>query len=160
PSPGCLQYVTGLTGRLTTFNFLDVTGSSHLASTQYTQCIRQEAGFCCIRYQVCGDANSFSLDTTMMAAAAAAQTDNTCTLDYLGIEGATQQCQVGSGGSTTSERFCGNFFSTQSAGTANSIVCDCSPPFAVTVRTDAMQDANAATQPNRGVCLMFDQIPC
>lgn len=75
---------------------------------RYTQCIRQEAGFCCIRYQVrawispstiytlkqlyhmtqvCGDANSFSLDTTMKAAAAASQTDNTCTLDYVGIEG-------------------------------------------------------------------------
>lgn len=35
PPSGCLQYLTGLTGRLTTFNFLDATGSSHLANQQY-----------------------------------------------------------------------------------------------------------------------------
>ena len=52
PPNGCLQYQTGLTGRITTFNFAATDSQQHLASQSYSHCIRQEAGFCCIQYQV------------------------------------------------------------------------------------------------------------
>merc|ERR1712027_159344 len=67
PPTGCLQYSTGLTGRFTTFNFQNE-DENHLRNQQYSHCIRQECGFCCIQYQVCGDANSWTIDqgATMM----------------------------------------------------------------------------------------------
>eukprot|EP00095_Tigriopus_kingsejongensis_P003562 maker-scaffold877_size102761-snap-gene-0.15 protein:Tk03562 transcript:maker-scaffold877_size102761-snap-gene-0.15-mRNA-1 annotation:"hypothetical protein KGM_18655" len=46
---GCLQYHTGVTGRLTSFNFLP-TNDNHLANQEYGICIRQEEGMCCIEY--------------------------------------------------------------------------------------------------------------
>ena len=53
PTNGCLQYQTGLTGRIKTFNF-DSTGTAqqHLASQFYASCIRLRQGFCCVQYQV------------------------------------------------------------------------------------------------------------
>ena len=78
--------MTGLSGRLTTFNFLDATGSSHLQNQRYTQCIRRELGYCCVRYGVCTDSNSFSIDQTI-AAPGTAQTDTECSLDYINILG-------------------------------------------------------------------------
>ncbi|TRY80433.1 hypothetical protein TCAL_15490, partial [Tigriopus californicus] len=81
---GCLQYHTGLTGRLTTFNFLP-TNDNHLANQDYSVCIRQEAGFCCIEYSVCSDANSFSIDTNMMLMMSKVETE-CLTIDYITIE--------------------------------------------------------------------------
>lgn len=40
---GCLQYLTGIDGRLTTFNFNGVT-PQHLDGQDYNICIRQEEG--------------------------------------------------------------------------------------------------------------------
>ena len=53
PTNACLQYQTGLTGRIKTFNF-DSTGTAqqHLASQFYASCIRLRQGFCCVQYQV------------------------------------------------------------------------------------------------------------
>ena len=53
PTDGCLQYQTGLTGTIKTFNF-DSTGTSaqHLASQFYASCIRLRKGYCCVQYQV------------------------------------------------------------------------------------------------------------
>ncbi|TRY80436.1 hypothetical protein TCAL_04732 [Tigriopus californicus] len=83
---GCLQYLTGLTGRLTTFNFLP-TNDNHLANQDYSICIRQEAGFCCIEYSLCPDVNSFSLDTN--GANMKAKIDTSCSVDHIVIEDCT-----------------------------------------------------------------------
>eukprot|EP00095_Tigriopus_kingsejongensis_P010887 maker-scaffold86_size395752-snap-gene-2.34 protein:Tk10887 transcript:maker-scaffold86_size395752-snap-gene-2.34-mRNA-1 annotation:"conserved hypothetical protein" len=58
---GCLQYHTGASGTLRTFNFLN-NADNHLANQDYSICIRQEAGFCCVEYLPCVDVNAFSLD--------------------------------------------------------------------------------------------------
>jgi len=64
PPGECLQYFTGSTGRLTTFNFNNDVNSAHLHSQDYAICIRREFGNCCIEYSVCEDPNSFSIDNT------------------------------------------------------------------------------------------------
>ena len=49
-----------------------------------TACIRRQAGFCCIQYQVCaGVINAFSLDQS----AAIGLIDTNCILDYVTIPG-------------------------------------------------------------------------
>lgn len=98
-----------MTGRFTTFNFLDAT-TSHLASQDYSQCIRQElgkaqsyslklrdrqstclfscAGMCCIQYTACTDTNGFSLGgNNKDPAIAIAMSEKLCTLDYITIDG-------------------------------------------------------------------------
>ena len=47
PPPGCLQYFTGVTGQISSYNFQ---GGLHLASQLYTNCIRQESNHCSISY--------------------------------------------------------------------------------------------------------------
>merc|ERR1711881_664077 len=47
PSAGCLQYFTGVTGNLYSYNYA---GGVHLANQQYTNCIRTEQGYCSITY--------------------------------------------------------------------------------------------------------------
>ena len=42
PPDGCLQWLTGTDGKLTTFNFASSGG--HLAGQNYNICIRKEAG--------------------------------------------------------------------------------------------------------------------
>merc|ERR1719323_5644 len=62
PPDSCLQWQTGITGQITTFNF-PTTSGPHLPSQDYSHCIRQAQGFCCIEYSVCSDdADQFSLD--------------------------------------------------------------------------------------------------
>merc|ERR1719189_2562401 len=52
PPDGCLQYYTGVSGQIMTFNFLDA-ASSHLALQNYNVCMRKEQGYCCNQYTVC-----------------------------------------------------------------------------------------------------------
>merc|ERR1712223_231114 len=62
PPAGCLQYSTGMTGQITTFNFANSAGP-HLPNQNYQHCVRQEAGMCCVEYSVCStDLDQFSLD--------------------------------------------------------------------------------------------------
>merc|ERR1711936_1193815 len=65
PPGGCLQYHTGTTGQLTTFNWAP-NDAQHLENQDYDICIRQEAGFCCIDYSVCDQTAAFSLSTPSM----------------------------------------------------------------------------------------------
>ncbi len=65
---------------------------THVPSPRYSVCVRREAGFCCVNYNVCADqmAAGFTFDTTQ-----AAMTDNNClgaagvasTVDYISIPG-------------------------------------------------------------------------
>ena len=48
-----MQYQTGLTGRIQTFNF--AANDQHLADQFYSSCVRQNKGYCCIQYQVCAN---------------------------------------------------------------------------------------------------------
>ena len=48
--PDCLQYHTGATGNIKSFNFGTTTGT-HLTNQNYAICIRREAGNCRICYE-------------------------------------------------------------------------------------------------------------
>ncbi|TRY81036.1 hypothetical protein TCAL_13448 [Tigriopus californicus] len=103
---GCLQYHTGLTGRFTTFNFLP-TNDNHLANQDYSVCIRQEAGFCCIEYSVCSDANSFSIDTNKMLMMSKVETE-CLTIDYITIEGGQGSCAGSNNPTAGVNKYCGD----------------------------------------------------
>ena len=49
---GCIQYFTGVSGQLSSFNFKDANGRM-LSNTDYTMCIRTERNFCGIQYSPC-----------------------------------------------------------------------------------------------------------
>ena len=81
PPEGCLQYYTGTEGRITSFNWAGNNG--HLKNQKYTMCLRQEAGFCCVNYQVC-NGEQFAIDTKI---AKTAGIEDQCSGDYIIIEG-------------------------------------------------------------------------
>ena len=89
PDNGCLQYHTGVSGRIETFNW-DSGTEAHANNQQYTVCIRQEDGYCCVQFMPCADEapGGFELDGGTMGNA-----DDDCQgLDYIGIPGAGSIC--------------------------------------------------------------------
>jgi len=165
PPDGCLQYHTGTTGTLRTFNFANTGDIAHLPNQQYSICLRQEAGFCCAKYSVCTDAESWTLfrDTTPQALV-----DSDCSEDWVGIEGSSAVC----GSPETSNRFCGDVLSPfATADLENVEICQCNSPFIVRIHTDGVQvdDGSGTLVDNddvsddvlsRGVCLNYVQVPC
>ena len=66
----------------------------HISFSSYNVCIRPEAGFCCVQYQVCSDPGSFTIAAGATEIAdplvfKAAQ-DTSCTSDYIDIAGKLQ----------------------------------------------------------------------
>jgi len=166
PPGGCLQYHTGTTGQLTTFNWAP-NDAQHLENQNYDICIRQEAGFCCIDYSVCDQDSAFSLSTpsvaTDLATMGVGATGTSCVMDHINIEGSNEVCDS----PVTFNKYCGDFLSSNTAMAAiNSNICDCSAPFSVGIRTNAAvaggndNAGNADLQQSRGVCLDYRQIPC
>merc|ERR1711981_280804 len=155
PTSGCLQYHQGLTGRLTTFNFLETTTPSHLATQDYSICIRLEKGMCCVKYNLCSDANSWSIDAVI---ASKAEVDNQCITDYIGISSVTHSCPTAPGVDLHS-RMCGPVWNLEEDVAVNQgSVCDCEGPFSVDIKTDAAQESSTTVQ--RGVCLEYTQVAC
>lgn len=166
PPGGCLQWHTGLTGQITTFNFGD-SASTHLRNQMYSSCVRQEKGMCCVEYQVCDDssADNFSLDTVQSAGSETSLIGTSClkviagmtqfTYDYIVIDGSGENC-----GDTSNSRYCGQKLNPTTAATVNVPVCDCTPPFSVGIRTDDNTSTKSDEGPNRGVCLSYRQLPC
>lgn len=51
---GCLQYFTGVSGQIKSFNY-DPTTGLQLSNQDYSICIRMERNFCGIQYTACTD---------------------------------------------------------------------------------------------------------
>lgn len=101
PPSGCLQYHEGLTGRITNFNWGATASANqvHLANQNQQVCIRQNEGYCCIRYSLCDFAPttitamghmqpSWRLDSSadiVGNAANSVDTGTDCTNDYVEI---------------------------------------------------------------------------
>jgi len=160
---GCLQYFTGTTGRLTSFNFdqSSTTLFAHLPSQNQNICIRQEAGFCCVQYNVCSDTNSWAFHNADPAVSAIG---TECTVDYVEILGIAYTCES----TQLNTRLCGPVFhiykgATVANGNAMSL-CDCTRPFTVQFVTNAaniaLSPAAIATHPQRGFCLEYTQVGC
>ena len=53
-SDGCLQYFTGVSGQMFSFNYNDGSGLQ-LSNTDYSICVRMDRNFCGIQYTACPD---------------------------------------------------------------------------------------------------------
>merc|ERR1712241_1599512 len=157
---GCLQYHTALSGRFQTFNFAQATGSTHLQLQNYGICIRQEDGYCCIEYQLCGDDNSWGLAQDVDNDDA--KQDDACgATDAVGIVG-VGACDGAGNGAPIKSKLCGGFFNTfVDADGHTKALCDCTLPFQVNIFTDnAAGIAPTAGKEQRGLCLEYKQLPC
>jgi len=183
PPSGCLQYHEGLTGRITNFNWgaTSTANQVHLANQRQSICIRQNEGYCCVRYSLCDFVPttitemghmqpSWKIDSSadiVGNAAKAVDTGTDCTNDYLEIPGASNTCNQGFNEQETS-RLCGLQFG--AVGTidmqkfAISNICSCNAPFTLNIVTDATAiDGTGKTDSalgDRGLCLDYQQIPC
>ena len=118
PPDGCLQWYTGTDGQITSFNFEGNTG--HLATQNYNICIRKEKGFCCVKYSVCTEDNSFNINSLKdMAADMKALDDELCIADYIRIEGSSSTCGL----EDATERYCGQKLADVKEGAANLPIC-------------------------------------
>jgi len=155
PPEGCLQYHTGVEGRLTTFNWEGANG--HLQSQNYKICIRQEMGFCCNKYSIC-ESTAFGLynvGTPDNMDFAKVGTD--CAKDYLLIEASSASGSL----ADAQNRYCGGSLNDFTAGDMTLVsqpITDCTSPFQVGIVTDALADG--ANDANAGVCLNYVQVPC
>ncbi|XP_076373260.1 uncharacterized protein LOC143258128 [Tachypleus tridentatus] len=116
PPIGCLQYYTGSTNVIKSFNYVpQPLGQHYLSGLSQTICIRRELGFCSITYKE-EDDNGFDIGP---------HTDTQCRVGYLLIP-------TGSLGSLTKgnvgDRFCGK-------GLANGMVTSRLLPFQITFVT-------------------------
>ena len=78
-------------------------------------CIRQELGYCCVKYSKCADTNSWAFDTT----AATSLTDTDCTNDFIEISGLLGECQGPPPATLFRDRLCGQYFSIGRASDAD-----------------------------------------
>jgi len=147
PPDGCLQWFTGTTGTVYTYNYQ---GGSHLANQNYQNCIRSESGYCSISYT----ASTFEVSGTT-----AGLVGDSCTLDYVLIPGG-----AASAGSTPNyDRFCGAFLA-YSPLTANSAVLTSKMPFQVGVIFDGTEldpaGASGTYTKSTGFQIAYTQVAC
>ncbi|XP_059087690.1 uncharacterized protein LOC131884071 [Tigriopus californicus] len=156
---GCLQYFTGTTGTVASFNFLTTSPTvepttTHLSSQIQTMCWRQEMDTCAICWipVVLGSntiTGSFGVSTSVRRQPRG-ERDGQCSTDYLLIPNAQSNVPtdpadtftIGSIGSDVmlSDRICGRFFSSAAAGAnrfASRSVCSQQRPFRMTFQSDS-----------------------
>jgi len=184
--PGCFQYHEGLTGRIETFNFQNCGNKqTHLPNQEYSICVRPEAGYDCVQWQVCPDTvcgdgalgNGITLPAgtpntctgfsvgVKNAMNAAPVVPKNCLTDKIRIDGASQPCCQGTNPAPQVDAMCGYFFTvnTDATNTNNGQVCDCIAPYNVEIDFDAMSDEenNAVNVASScGICLIYNQVRC
>lgn len=137
-SDSCLQYHTGMSGRVKSFNFGDpqMSGAEfaavgmQLSAQEYSVCIRAEEGFCGIVYVPCKDTaepmEAFVISSTSQNSSAERNTmsgPDQCPSDWLGISCATDTGrELQTDGSSCVDRICGGMFSSLSGSKAHSPV--------------------------------------
>ncbi|XP_059078272.1 uncharacterized protein LOC131876798 isoform X2 [Tigriopus californicus] len=166
---GCLQYFTGASGKVASYNFPTTSSTlsstvTHLSSQCYTMCFRQELGKCAICFTVVSkgsaaiDQGSFGLSVLSAPGAdVTALQDSGCTSDYLEIPGSEQDgappnaFAVGVTDALGHDRVCGRFFGYSSVaglvGAANNdeSICTQQRPFRMIFKTDADESTIGGT---------------
>ncbi|CAL8110369.1 unnamed protein product [Orchesella dallaii] len=152
---GCLQYYTGVSGVVESFNFQ---GGMHLANLDYSVCVRMEDGMRFIDWSPCS-ANSvrFAGGPAQLPTAptANAMCQNTLT-DYLVIiQGVSFPLLTTTTNPTvsTADRYCDLSFQQ-----ANSYVRTSARPFLIHFRTD-MAEGGTNDLTSMGYCLRWQQNP-
>jgi len=149
--PGCLQYFTGTSGTVKSFNFnpsntnaATDTSTTHLQNQHYEICFRRESGYCYICYipfnSITGaGTSSFGLGVaTADNAIAKSNVGTTCIADYIVIpQGTTSAIASSTAVSATAvERYCGRYLNTATNTAGNVSICSRIYPFRIGVVTD------------------------
>jgi len=167
-SDGCLQYFTGVSGQLFSFNYNNAEGLM-LSQSDYTMCIRMERNFCGIQYTACTDSvntPAMSFSVTGGSPAAGSEVANSCVTDWITIPCATNTNDPTTQSGTPVvcvDRICGMVFNSvvTASGSSSVPVYSYSKPFNIYVHTDSLEGSSAPVESNnRGFCLNFVQQPC
>ena len=149
--PGCLQYHTGNTGTVQSFNFPtgNTVGASatHLSNQNYEICIRRNNGYCAICYTVAisgtndpASQGSFGLSTSPCGGGdlnlntcneVQQQENQNCDDDFIIIPNAVSSAAIALGANAAgSIRICGRYFRT-TIGAGSVEVCSGHTPFRI-----------------------------
>ncbi|XP_076390413.1 uncharacterized protein LOC100883843 isoform X1 [Megachile rotundata] len=169
---GCLQYFTGISGQIKSFNYDSMNGLQ-LSNQDYSICIRMERNFCGIQYMACSDGQvmmASGVPATQMRSSAFTLTGNTQAMQIASMTGAACQtdwltipCAFNTGRLPTSmmacvDRFCGGTFNAENQNLNASSVISTVKPFRLIFHTDSIEAPNDVG--NRGFCLNYVQQPC
>ncbi|XP_047358561.1 uncharacterized protein LOC124952550 isoform X1 [Vespa velutina] len=169
---GCLQYFTGVSGQIKSFNF-DSSAGLQLSNQDYSICIRMEKNFCGIQYMACSDEatmvsnsgigqmsrnNAFTLTGNTQGTQIASMTGAMCQTDWLMIPCAINAGKSPSMSTTCIDRLCGGTFNADNQNLNSSSVISTVKPFRLIFHTDAIEAPNDVG--NRGFCLNYIQQPC
>ncbi|KYM94988.1 hypothetical protein ALC62_14583 [Cyphomyrmex costatus] len=170
---GCLQYFTGVSGQIKSFNYDPMIGLQ-LSNQDYSICIRMERNFCGIQYMACSDdaqgimtttiatnqirSNSFTLTGNTQTAQTGSMTGTTCMTDWLSIPCATNLNRLPSTPMTCVDRLCGGAFNSEASSLNSSTIISTIKPFRLIFHTDSIEGPNDVG--NRGFCLNYVQQPC
>jgi len=167
PPPGCLQYHTGTTGTVRSFNFLAPAGSyEHLRSQFYQVCVRRNKRFCKIGWTQSNDPDSFKLSRD--AIQFGSRNERFCAADALkipaGSNGGLYTCYrrnpVAANAplyQPTVDRYCGGTLNCWDDSTTPAEVVSDIIPFRIGVEFNPTEQAASN---NRGFCLNYRQITC
>merc|ERR1712241_113121 len=169
--PGCLQFYTGTTGTVKTFNYVTATEatSTHLQNQDYNVCVRALADMCslCWLPSTVGTSatptrGSFALSnggSTSAANGAAAGvlsgSGAACADDYVIIPQGVTTAAIANAATipvrANGERFCGRRFNPSVTGVKPDVsICSSSKPFKMTVVTDGGEVATTAAAVQTG----------
>jgi len=156
PQSGCLQYFTGTTGTINSYNFDE---SHHLANQQYRNCIRTELGYCSISFT---EIESDGFQISSIAPSTTVLTGDLCTTDYVIIPGGGAT----PGQPTSSDRYCGNHMEVytsdpQPSSGAGTTVFTNKMPFQLGFVTDDTEvDTTPAAELTKGFSIFYSQTAC
>ncbi|XP_078034170.1 uncharacterized protein LOC144468505 [Augochlora pura] len=173
---GCLQYFTGISGQIKSFNYDPSTGLQ-LSNQDYSICIRMERNFCGIQYMACASDgqsmvtsngatpagqmvrnNAFTLTGNTQGTQIAAMTGAACQTDWLTIPCASNSGKLPTAMMTCVDRICGGTFNSENQSLNSSSVVSTVKPFRLIFHTDSTEAPNDVG--NRGFCLNYVQQPC
>ncbi|XP_025075050.1 uncharacterized protein LOC105430978 isoform X2 [Pogonomyrmex barbatus] len=174
---GCLQYFTGVSGQIKSFNY-DPTAGLQLSNQDYSICIRMERNFCGIQYMACTDdaqgiimpttfgtsgqqimrSNAFTLTGNTQTTQIVSMTGTSCTTDWLSIPCATNLGRITTSPLTCVDRLCGGTFNSEPQNFNASSVISTVKPFRLIFHTDSTE--GPVDVGNRGFCLNYVQQPC
>ena len=158
PQDGCTQYFTGLTGYIKSYNY---EAGYHLANHQYTNCIRNERGYCSISYaQVSTTSFQVGEITPTASPTPGGKLGDSCTTDYIVMLGSAASTEE----NVNYDRFCGSLIvASSSALTTAATVYTNKLPFAVSVNFDGTEldeDSPAGTEWSKGFYIYYSQSEC
>jgi len=155
PPEGCLQFFTGTTGTINSYNYL---GGTHLANQKYSNCIRAERGYCSISYS----STSFELSDTASTSPTSptAFLGDSCTQDYIIIAGGGATADA----NTNFDRFCGPRLNLDAASTIAAAILTNKMPFHLGVVFDGTEldvtTPAALTENSKGFEISYTQTAC